>query len=203
MSIQPALQEASLVRASRRSALISLLGILVVIASLGYSAYELRRLSVEVNTRTSELNSLREDIETARAQLKASREAVSFVTQGINLYHQGQYRAAVTAYDQALQLDPQNPYVANLKGYSLFKAKQLGQSIESLKYAVEIDPNYAWGFFDLTRVLCASKQFPDAEEAAHKALQLRPGLREVMLADGEFTRLCRPILETVRDVSPM
>lgn len=85
----------------------------------------------------------------------------------------------------------------------MFKDKQLDQSIESLKYAVEIEPDYAWGFFDLARVLCANKQFPDAEEAARKALELRPGLREVMLEDGEFSRLCRPILETIGDVSPM
>lgn len=64
-----------------------------------------------------------EQIHVLRQSLANSREAVQYVTQGINAYHSGAYRAAVDAYSRALQLDPQNTYVLDLKGYSLFKLR--------------------------------------------------------------------------------
>jgi len=201
---------------SKRTAWISFLGLVIVLASLGYGAYQLAQLSSEVRARTAELSALQTDItqakrelatrsdevvavrkelDTTRAQLAASREAVALVTQGINRYHQGSYRGAIEAYNQALRLDPKNPYIANLKGYSEFKANRLEDSIASLERAVTIDPTYAWGYFDLARVLCADRKFSEAKEAADKAVKLRPELADVMASDGEFTRLCRPIFK--------
>jgi len=183
---------------SRRAAVLSVIGATVIIASLAYSAYQLRQLSLEVQARTAELNALQTDIGQAKRELAASREAVALVTQGINRYHQGSYSGAIAAYDQALRLDPKNPYIANLKGYSEFKANRLDDSIASLKRAVTIDPTYAWGYFDLARVLCADKKFTEAKDAANKAVALRPEMAGVIASDSEFTKLCRPILKPMK-----
>lgn len=219
MSTEVALPFDQLAARSKRSAWISFLGLIIVLASLGYGAYQLAQLSSEVRTRTAELNriqtditqakhelaarseevaAVRKELDTTRAQLAASREAVALVTQGINRYHQGSYRGAIEAYNQALRLDPKNPYIANLKGYSEFKANRLEDSIASLKQAVTIDPTYAWGFFDLARVLCADKKFSEAKDAVDKAVKLRPELGRMMASDGEFTRLCWPILKPTK-----
>ena len=197
---------------SRRSAWISFLGLLVVLTSLGYGAYQLTQRTAELNAiqtditqakrelaaRSEEVAAVRNELDATRTQLAASREAVALVTQGINRYHQGSYRGAIEAYRQALGLDPKNPYIANLKGYSEFKANRLDESIASLKEAVTIDPTYAWGYFDLARVLCADKKFSEAKDAADRAVKLRPELANVMASDGEFTRLCRPILRPMK-----
>lgn len=205
MNTQLDLPYERIAKTSRRSSIISLFGLIIVLTALSYSAYKLAELSREVHRRTTELASIRKEINEAqreidsvRIQLQASREAVAFVTQGINLYHQGSYSQAVIAYNEALRLDPQNPYIVNLKGYSLFKANRLEEAVKILEYSVEIDPSYAWGFFDLARVLCANKEFDKAREAAMKAVKLRPDLRRIMLSDGEFTRLCKPILNSIK-----
>lgn len=216
MTTDTALPFEQLAARSKRTAWISLLGLVIVLASLGYGAFQLAQLSSEVRARTAELNAIQTDItqakrelatrsdevatvrkelDTTRAQLAASREAVALVTRGINRYHQGNYRGAIEAYDQALLLDAKNPYIVNLKGYSEFKANRLEDSVASLERAVSIDPTYAWGYFDLARVLCADKRFSEAKKAANRAIELRPELAAVMASDGEFTKLCRPISE--------
>jgi tetratricopeptide (TPR) repeat protein len=219
MSTDAALPFEQLAARSKRSAWISFLGLIIVLASLGYGAYQLAQLTSEVRARTAELKAIQTDItqakrelaarseevaairkelNTTQAQLAASREAVALVTQGINRYHQGSYRGAIDSYNQALRLDPKNPYIANLKGYSEFKANRFDDSIASLKHAVTIDSTYAWGYFDLARVLCADKKFSEAKVAADKAVALRPELANAMASDGEFTRLCRPILKPTK-----
>jgi tetratricopeptide (TPR) repeat protein len=193
-----AVSEEKLTKASRRFAVVSGLGILLILLALGYSAYELNRFSIEIAARSAELASVKEEVESTRSQLAAAREAVSLVSTGINYFHAGMYPKAITAYDGALRLDPTNPYIANLKGYSLFKANKFDESLQALQQAVRIDSKYAWGFFDIARVYCAKKDFMDAQNAASEAIKIRPDLKETMLSDGEFTQLCRPILGVVQ-----
>jgi tetratricopeptide (TPR) repeat protein len=207
------INEGQIAKSSRRSALISILGLLIVFLALGYSAWQLQRLRTHVQHTQEELVAISQqrdnvkseltarlaDLHAVKSQLKGAREAVFYVKQGINYYHAGRYHQAIKAYDQALELDPENAYIANLKGYSLFKVKQYEDAIDAMKLSVEIDPTYAWGYFDLARVLCAKTDFSSAKQAIREALERQQDLRETMLSDGEFTRLCRPILDFVRD----
>jgi predicted Zn-dependent protease len=91
-------------------------------------------------------------------------------------------------------LDPENPYIANLMGYALLRADRPGESVETLRQAVALDPGYAWGYFDLARALCVAGRFDEAATAARKAVQKRPELQATMAGDGEFRRVCEPIL---------
>lgn len=154
-------------------------------------------LLAQLDTAEGELQRTERELSETREDLAGSREAVRFVQSGINLFHAGRYADAVRAYDSALKLDPANPYVVNLKGYSLLRADDLEGSVRALREAVEIDPDYAWGYFDLTRALCATERFDEATQAAEKALRLRPGLRAQMSQDGEFRRHCEPILDDI------
>lgn len=164
----------------------------------GRGATQLPDRTAELRALQDEIARARQDLVSARKQLKAAREAVSFVTRGIDLYHQEMYHEAVQAYDEALKLDPKNPHVAGLKAYSLFKAKRLKESLAALKFALDIDPSYAWGYFDLARVSCARKEFSNARESAVRALRLAPGLEQIMFADEEFIDLCAPILGSLK-----
>ena len=205
----------SLARRSRTTAIVTLLGALLTLAVLIYASIELSRLMSRVEAKRIEVSRLERtvsdrqvqigelegnigelqgEIDNLKRTLEGSRQAVAFVRDGINAYHQGAYSTAVRAYDAALRLDPENAYVLNLKGYSLFKLRQFDEAIAALKAAVDVQPDYAWGYFDLARAYCARKDFDLAKEARSRALALRPGLAGVMSGDGEFTRLCRPIL---------
>lgn len=198
----------SLERRSRVTATVTLLGALLTLAVLVYAAVELRDLMERVEAKRQEVSQLQETAELRQRQigllegqiselkvtLEGARQVVALVRDGINAYHQGAYRAAVDAYQRAIELDPRNPYVHNLKGYSLFKLGRYEEAIAAFEDAVESDPDYAWGYFDLARASCAAGDLDLAKQAREKAIELRGGLVEIMEKDGEFTRLCAPIL---------
>jgi hypothetical protein len=114
----------------------------------------------------------------------------------IRAFHRRDYDTAVALYDRVLLADPENAYLLNLKAYSLFKRKLLGQAIDVQKESVRVDPQYAWGYFDLARFQCASGRFDDARESIELAREKGgPWLIEKMQGDGEFRRLCKRVLE--------
>jgi tetratricopeptide (TPR) repeat protein len=189
-------------RASRVSGLLMALGTLVVAAALWLSYGQLRALRAEVSSLASEATrlqkqnaDLRQDAEKMRREIGGLREALAATRYAIEAFHQRDYFTAVSLYDQALQVDPNNAYLLNLKAYSLFKLKRLSEAIEVQRQSLRADPEYAWGYFDLARFQCAAGSFDEARRAIDSALKKRASLRAIMAKDGEFQKLCGPILK--------
>jgi tetratricopeptide (TPR) repeat protein len=189
-------------KASKWATILTIFGFLIVIASIIYSVYELNSLEAKIKIKQSELEQIKKDKDSVeiefirqKQQLRASRESVYFVTQGINLFHQGLYGEAIKAYDKAITLDSLNAYILNLKGYSLFRAKRYNEAIEVLHRAVEVQPDYAWGYFDLARANCANGNYVEALKAIRKAFEIRPDMKSIIKNDGEFNTLCKPIIK--------
>lgn len=187
-------------RASQVSGLLMALGTLVVAAALWLSYAQLRALQGEVASLASEAtrlqkqsNDLREDAEKMRREIGGLREALAASRYAIEAFHQRDYSTAVSLYDQALHADPNNAYLLNLKAYSLFKLKRIGEAIEVQRQSLRVDPEYAWGYFDLARFQCATGLFDEARGSIDRAIEKRPGLQDIMAKDGEFQRLCGPI----------
>lgn len=124
----------------------------------------------------------------------AVRNLSAHLIKGINAYHAKEYSNAVQEYKLALKADPGNPYVLDLMGYSLFKEGKYPQAIEALK-ASSTAPDYTWGLFDLARVYCADDKYDEASKTISMLLQRAPYMRAVVQRDGEFLRLCAPILK--------
>jgi len=148
--------------------------------------------AVQLRTQNSEL---RQSAETMRNEIKGLREALTASRDAIVAFHQRDYGTAVALYDQALRADPNNAYLLNLKAYSLFKLKRLSEALDVQRESIRIDPGYAWGFFDLARFQCATGDFGAARTSIKRALEQRPALRSTMERDGEFQRLCAPVLK--------
>jgi tetratricopeptide (TPR) repeat protein len=191
-------------KSSKLATLLTTLGLLIVIASITYSVFELNSLEARIRLKQSELEQIKSNMDSVKIefikqkqQLSASRESVYFVTQGINFFHQGLYLEAVKAYNTALSLDSLNAYILNLKGYSLFKAKRYSEAVKVLHHAVEVQPDYAWGYFDLARANCANGNYDNALKAAQKAIELRHDMINTIKNDGEFNRLCKRIIENL------
>lgn len=189
-------------RASRLSGLLMALATLVVAVALWLSYHQLRSLQAEVSSLASEATrlqkqnaDLRQDSEKMRSEIGGLREALAASRFAIEAFHQRDYSTAVSLYDQALRADPNNAYLLNLKAYSLFKLKRVSEAIEVQKRSLRADPEYAWGYFDLARFECAAGAFDDARRAINSALEKGPGLRAIMAKDGEFQRLCGPVLK--------
>lgn len=175
--------------------------VIIALVAVGVSilaATEVRPLLVQRDELRSQVSSLNSQLRSAQSELATYREALDAAREGINEYHSGNYAGAVASYNSALKLDPRNAYLLDLKGYSLFKDRKFDDAIATLQQSVQSDQKYAWGYFDLARVYCAAGKFSDAKTAADMAVTINAAMRSKMDADGEFRRLCRPILTKVR-----
>jgi len=196
-------------RASRVSGLLMALGTLVVAAALWLSYSQLRYLQAEVSSLRSEATRLQKqhaelqqqnaelqrDAEKMRRDMEGLREALAASRYAIEAFHRRDYSTAVSLYSQALRADPNNAYLLNLKAYSLFKLGRVSEAIDVQRQSLRADPEYAWGYFDLARFECAAGSFDEAGRAIDNALKKRPDLRGIMAKDGEFQRLCGPVLK--------
>jgi tetratricopeptide (TPR) repeat protein len=59
------------------------------------------------------------------------------------LYKQGKYNEAITAYDEAIRLDPNRALVWNNKGTALSELGKYDEAIEAYDEAIRLDPNLA------------------------------------------------------------
>jgi tetratricopeptide (TPR) repeat protein len=189
-------------KTSRISALLMGLGALIVLGALWISYGQLRSLQTEVKALESDATMLRKEnreliqrADAMRNEIGGLREALTASREAIVAFHQRDYGTAVTLYNQALRADPNNAYLLNLKAYSLFKLKRGQDAIDVQRESVRVDPDYAWGYFDLARFQCAAGDFDGAQKSIEVALKKRPALHSTMEKDGEFQRLCAPILK--------
>ena len=187
-------------RASRRAALVSLLGFVLVFGALVYAAVQLGNLQQQREALQREhvdlvamVDSSKAEVEEYRQQAQNARQAVAASRAAINAFHAGRLEDAVALYDEALKSDPDNAYLQNLRAYALFRLRRVDEAIKGQRLSLAADPNYAWGYFDLARFLCAASlpRRTEAKDAARRAIALRPDLREIMHRDGEFQRVCR------------
>jgi tetratricopeptide (TPR) repeat protein len=186
-------------RASRKAALLSMGGFLLVLGALGYALISLRRLereSAELELRNSrlrvELATGAQQRDSLRAVVSQARRAVAATRAAINAFHAGRLEDALKLYGDALDADPENAYVRNLQAYALFRLGRLPDALDAQRKSIAADSMYAWGYFDLARFLCATDRdsVPAARAAALRAIALRAEMREIMRADGEFRRVC-------------
>lgn len=178
---------------SRRSAILSLLGILIFISSLIYASISLNRNEKVILDQESEIDSLltvKESITDTLTQLinqlENTRRATRFITMGINHFHQRNYTSAVEAYNMALELDSLNPVVYDYKGYSLYRNKQHDQAIKSFEKAIELDPTYTWGYYDLALAQWAKGLQSEAIQTIQQLISIDPDFENVIKNDGQF-----------------
>ncbi len=138
------------------------------------------------------------ELEQERQQLQRRFEhsvnALPVVQEAIREHHKGHYDAAVNLYNKALQEDPENSYVLDLRGYTLIRAGKLQDAILSLEQSVAKDPRYARGYYNLTKAYCATGLQSNAKRAANQAVTLQPDMKQTMRADGEFHRYCNGVI---------
>jgi tetratricopeptide (TPR) repeat protein len=164
-------------------------------AFVGLRTLERQRASLLMERQglVAETDQYRRDLTSVRADLAKSRASLAAARAAINAFHAGRLEDAVSLYDEALAPDPDNAYIQNLRAYSLFRLGRIEAAIEGQRRSLAADPDYAWGYFDLARFLYAASppRLDEARQAEAKAIELRPGMRSIMQADGEFQRLRR------------
>jgi tetratricopeptide (TPR) repeat protein len=88
---------------------------------------------------------------------------------GVDLFSEGKYDDAISAYEQALAADP--GFVDALHGLAMAQAQKgdLAAAIESAKRIITAAPEDPMGFTTLSILYQRNDQVPEAEAAANQA----------------------------------
>jgi tetratricopeptide (TPR) repeat protein len=182
------------------------------VAVTAWAAFQVRpllaqrdRLAMEIEGQKERLVGLEKTARELSAEkerlsrtLANARESSHYVRLALEQYHNGRYAAAIAHYDQALELDPENAYVLDLKSYSQFRHGDRKGAMESIEAALRIQPDYVYGYSEWSRYACAAGRHDEARRAFDAARSQSPaaaeGLyRKLMREDGQFATLCAPL----------
>ena len=111
--------------------------------------------------------------------LKSTHTQLSFtandyVEQGKAFYFEGRYEDAVTFYDEAIQMEPENPKAWFGRGAALAKLQQLEAAIVAYEKAIQIKPDFSEAWFGKGAALAKLQQLEAAIAAYEKATQVKP-----------------------------
>lgn len=205
MSISPKMdaQLEQMGRASRRSALLSLLGFIMVLAAIGYAVDQLHKIEKQRSDLVIEERALRSQLVTTQSQLNVARRQVADALQqvtaardtkaAIDAFHAGHWNEAVSLFDKSLASDPDNAYVQDMRAYMLFRLGRIDESIADERLAIAADPTYSWSYLNLARAQCAASppQMEEAKKSASEAIRLNTQLSQFIKQDGEFQKVCK------------
>jgi len=85
----------------------------------------------------------------------------------------------------------------NRAGYGLFRDGRYDEAISNLTRAVSLQPDHLLANLNLAKALCAAGKLAEAEEVVDKASRLNPSLASTAREDGEFARICKPLLRAL------
>jgi len=93
-------------------------------------------------------------------------------------FAQGSDQWAITALSQAIKLDPTNPQLKLNLGGIYYALKNYDEAIRFFQQAVEIKPNFANGYYNLSAAYREKSNFQKAHEAMLATLNLVPTTSE-------------------------
>ena len=202
----------------RRTALLTLVPIVVGVAVVLVAASSLRRLearkdllqdeALELRAHTERLQGqeqkLREEIAKLDVELadkralfqrveeqlpQATRHEVTLINDGLELSRKGDYDAAIRSFDQALSLDAENAMVYNWRGYASYREGELDTAQASLSQALELDPENAQAHYNLGLVLWERGERDAAVQQTEAAFAQDSSYRTIAYGDPQY----RPI----------
>jgi tetratricopeptide (TPR) repeat protein len=91
---------------------------------------------------------------------------------------QGKYFDAVEAYNEALEIDPNQPMVLINLAVTFMKQERWPNARSILQRAVEVDPRLVMGYERLGYCYFRLRRYTDARDSYQMALQLKPGSAE-------------------------
>ena len=119
----------------------------------------------------------------------ATQDEAAFIERGVTEAQQGNWDAAVELYDRALEANPTNAEVLDIKGYALYRGKRYREAVVTLKRAVEESPDAALAHLNLGLALFRDGRRTEARAALDRAVELRPSLAD----DAQYRRTMRSL----------
>ena len=84
------------------------------------------------------------------------------------------YQEALLAYEQAIQLDPNDAVLYNGKGLALSNLNRYGEALVAYEQAVQLNPGFENAYINKAYVLYKLRRHPEALTDCERAIQLGP-----------------------------
>ena len=110
----------------------------------------------------------------AASSLALASPAQDAIDKGARLKAAGDKTGAMSAYGEAIRLEPQNALAHNELGTLLFEAQKSDEAIAEFKKATEADPNYALAYYNYAFSARKAGRYDEAVTAYQRYAQLKP-----------------------------
>src|SRR5260221_4046665 len=94
------------------------------------------------------------------------------------------YREALTAFEQAIQLDPNDAVIYNGKGLALSNLDRHGEALAAFEQAIRLDSNFTNAYANKGMSLYKLKRYQEALAAFEQTIRLNPNFAVVYNAKG-------------------
>ena len=105
---------------------------------------------------------------------KKNDSALFFNELGVAYRQKGNFREAITSYQEALKRDPENPVIKKNLGDAFFFNKELPQAIAQYQKALESNPRFYQAHFSLGMAYDQLEKYQEALEEFEAVLKLNP-----------------------------
>lgn len=183
-------------RASRIVNWVTVVAIALTLAAVVYAYVELLQLQdrkVVLETQVAQLNTKIADqtqqISALGEEVKKRIAVGAFVKEGVDFFAGERYTDAARTFDRAIERDPLNPLLLNLKGYALLRGKEPIAAIGSFERSLKIEPEQLWPRLDLANALWLGGQRENAISEFKVILDKHPNMYVVLKQDARFSAL--------------
>lgn len=123
-------------------------------------------------------------------QQKRSDTVNEFIAQGVIYAIDKDYEAAISEYDKALVIDPENVIALEYKGYTQYRLKNHADAIVTLKKAQAIKPEQINVLINLMKAYCSTKQEETLKRFIEENKAVLISHNKVLKNDGELQNIC-------------
>ena len=114
------------------------------------------------------------------------KELVKLLISGSRLYDNGKYPEAISEFDKALVIAPNDPIALSNKAGALIDMNQYEKAIPLLEKALTVDPFMAGALYNKAAYLSMMGEINEALSYLERAIKINPNMAKLAKNDKDF-----------------
>jgi tetratricopeptide (TPR) repeat protein len=147
------------------------------------------RAGKQVQQVTVQNTALQQTTHIDQTALNNQKKVQELISDGAQHSRIGEYAEAAKSYAAALSLDPKNVVALTDQGYLAYKQHDYSNAATLLQQAVNSDPTYPWGHYNLALALAAQGDTDGATAQIAALVKQSPKFKSTIQGDGQFKSL--------------
>jgi len=108
--------------------------------------------------------------------LSAAQNVQSYIDQGMQASQAGRYDQALQAFDQALKLKPNDPFLISYKATVYYAKGNNTQAMQLIEQIIKQNPNFGRAYYQRAMILEKQEKYDEALADLQKAKSLGYGI---------------------------